>query len=117
MIESSKKYVVPTCSLPQISSNSVLACLYSSEGSVMERHHFAQAMCILNTEGCNILENLGKADYTRCLDLIRDNILATDLAHHLRTLGDMEAMVAQVSTQYLHNIYTISTDTGRRVLR
>lgn len=78
----------------QISSNSVLACLYSSEGSVMERHHFAQAMCILNTEGCNILENLGKTDYTRCLDLIRDNILATDLAHHLRTLQDMQRMVA-----------------------
>ena len=77
----------------QISSNSVLACLYSSEGSVMERHHFAQAMCILNTEGCNILENLGKTDYTRCLDLIRDNILATDLAHHLRTLQDRDENV------------------------
>ena len=39
-------------SLPalKISSNSVLAALYSSEGSVMERHHFAQSMCILNTE-------------------------------------------------------------------
>ena len=78
----------------QISSNSVLACLYSSEGSVMERHHFAQSMCILNTEGCNILENLGKTDYTRCLDLIRDNILATDLAHHLRTLEHMQSMVS-----------------------
>ena len=77
----------------QISSNSVLACLYSSEGSVMERHHFAQSMCILNTEGCNILESLGKADYTRCLDLIRDNILATDIAHHLRAVPEMEAMV------------------------
>ncbi len=31
-----------------------------SEGSVMERHHFAQSMCILNTEGCNILENITK---------------------------------------------------------
>jgi cGMP-dependent 3',5'-cyclic phosphodiesterase len=26
----------------------------------MERHHFAQSMCILNTEGCNILENITK---------------------------------------------------------
>ncbi len=26
----------------------------------MERHHFAQSMCILNTEGCNILENINK---------------------------------------------------------
>jgi len=77
----------------QISSNSVLAALYSSEGSVMERHHFAQAMCILNTEGCNILENLSKQEYTQCLDLIRDYILATDLAHHLRMLPEMERMV------------------------
>lgn len=79
----------------QISSNSVLAALYSSEGSVMERHHFAQSMCILNTEGCNILDNLSKADYTNCLDLIRDNILSTDLAHHLRMLPEMERMVTE----------------------
>merc|ERR1719237_204078 len=70
----------------QISSNSVLAALYSSEGSVMERHHFAQSMCILNTEGCNILDNLGKADYTRCLDLIRDNILLTKLIQKILDL-------------------------------
>ena len=43
-----------------------------------------QAMCILNTEGCNILENLSEKEYTECLDLIRDNILATDMADHLR---------------------------------
>ena len=41
-------------------------------------------MCILNTEGCNILESLSKKEYTECLDTIRDIILATDLAHHLR---------------------------------
>merc|ERR1719474_2668288 len=79
----------------QISSNSVLAALYSSEGSVMERHHFAQSMCILNTEGCNILENLTKEEYTQCLDMIRDMILATDLAHHLRMLPDVNAMVSE----------------------
>lgn len=79
----------------QISSNSVLAALYSSEGSVMERHHFAQSMCILNTEGCNILDNLSKVEYTHCLDLIRDNILSTDLAHHLRMLPEMEKMVKE----------------------
>ena len=41
----------------------------------MERHHFAQAMCILNTEGCNIFESLKQEDYTRCLDLMKDIIL------------------------------------------
>ncbi|KFM79587.1 cGMP-dependent 3',5'-cyclic phosphodiesterase, partial [Stegodyphus mimosarum] len=46
----------------------------------MERHHFAQAMAILNTDGCNVLENLSRKEYTQCLDCMRDVILATDLA-------------------------------------
>ncbi|XP_041463445.1 cGMP-dependent 3',5'-cyclic phosphodiesterase-like isoform X3 [Lytechinus variegatus] len=76
----------------QVHSQSVLAALYSSEGSVMERHHFAQAMCILNTEGCNIFENLNRDEYQKALDLVQDIILATDLAHHLRIHKDLEKM-------------------------
>ncbi|KAJ8964310.1 hypothetical protein NQ317_014822 [Molorchus minor] len=68
----------------QQQSNSVLASLYSSEGSVMERHHLSQTLCILNTEGCNFLESLNREDYRRCLDLIKDMILATDLATHYK---------------------------------
>ncbi|XP_055937013.1 cGMP-dependent 3',5'-cyclic phosphodiesterase-like isoform X1 [Argiope bruennichi] len=76
----------------QVASKSDLAALYCSEGSVMERHHFAQAMAILNTDGCNILENLSRKEYTQCLDCMRDVILATDLAHHLRIVEDIETM-------------------------
>ncbi|CAB1316322.1 unnamed protein product, partial [Coregonus sp. 'balchen'] len=71
---------------------SVLAGLYSSEGSVLERHHFAQAIAILNTQGCNIFEKFSRKDYQRMLDLMRDIILATDLAHHLRILKDLQKM-------------------------
>uniref|UniRef100_A0A8C3G0G6 Phosphodiesterase n=1 Tax=Cyclopterus lumpus TaxID=8103 RepID=A0A8C3G0G6_CYCLU len=76
----------------QVASQSVLAALYSSEGSVMERHHFAQAIAILNTHGCNIFDKFNRKDYTRMLDLIRDVILATDLAHHLRIFKDLQKM-------------------------
>ncbi|XP_076070343.1 uncharacterized protein LOC143042018 isoform X1 [Mytilus galloprovincialis] len=76
----------------QVASKSVLAALYSSEGAVLERHHFAQTMCIVNTEGCNIYENLISKDYQHVLDLMRDIILATDLAHHLKILKNIEAM-------------------------
>ncbi|XP_056904544.1 cGMP-dependent 3',5'-cyclic phosphodiesterase isoform X1 [Takifugu flavidus] len=76
----------------QVASQSVLAALYSSEGSVMERHHFAQAIAILNTVGCNIFEKFSRKDYQRMLDLIRDIILATDLAHHLRIFKDLQKM-------------------------
>ncbi|KAG9328360.1 hypothetical protein JZ751_014461, partial [Albula glossodonta] len=76
----------------QVASQSVLAALYSSEGSVMERHHFAQAIAILNTHGCNIFEKFSRKDYQRMLDLMRDIILATDLAHHLRIFKDLQKM-------------------------
>ncbi|XP_031428800.1 cGMP-dependent 3',5'-cyclic phosphodiesterase [Clupea harengus] len=76
----------------QVASQSVLAALYSSEGSVMERHHFAQAIAILNTQGCNIFDKFSRKDYQRMLDLMRDIILATDLAHHLRIFKDLENM-------------------------
>ncbi|XP_052278028.1 cGMP-dependent 3',5'-cyclic phosphodiesterase-like isoform X1 [Dreissena polymorpha] len=73
----------------QTASKSVLAALYSSEGSVLERHHFAQTMCILNTEGCNVFENLSSKDYQTVLDLMRDIILATDLAHHFKIMKNL----------------------------
>lgn len=76
----------------QTKAKNTLACLYSSEGSVMERHHFAQTLCILNTEGCNIFENLSTSMYREVLDLIRDLILATDLATHLSKLEEQTSI-------------------------
>ncbi|GFR02488.1 cGMP-dependent 3',5'-cyclic phosphodiesterase, partial [Trichonephila clavata] len=82
-----------TTSSFQVTSKSVLAALYSSEGSVLERHHFAQTMAILHTEGCNVFENLTEVEYKQCLDYIRDIILATDLAHHFRILKDIKKVL------------------------
>ncbi|XP_023014111.1 cGMP-dependent 3',5'-cyclic phosphodiesterase [Leptinotarsa decemlineata] len=79
----------------QQQSNSVLASLYSSEGSVMERHHLSQTICILNTEGCNFLESLNRDDYIKCLDLIKNMILATDLATHYRIHSRQLAMAQE----------------------
>ncbi|XP_052794219.1 cGMP-dependent 3',5'-cyclic phosphodiesterase-like isoform X4 [Mya arenaria] len=73
----------------QTAAKSVLSALYSSEGSVLERHHFAQTMCILNTEGCNVFENLSSKDYQTVLDLVRDIILATDLQHHFKIMKNL----------------------------
>ncbi|THD25989.1 Phosphodiesterase [Fasciola hepatica] len=76
----------------QLQSKSTLAALYSSEGSVLERHHFSQTICILNTKDCNVFESLTEAQYSQILDLIRDIILATDLAHHLNILPNLKHM-------------------------
>jgi cGMP-dependent 3',5'-cyclic phosphodiesterase len=53
-------------------------CLFAMLGTLLvwlQRHHFAQAVCMLNTEGCNILDGMPREQYTKCLDLIRDLIL------------------------------------------
>ncbi|XP_076812429.1 cGMP-dependent 3',5'-cyclic phosphodiesterase-like isoform X7 [Clavelina lepadiformis] len=74
----------------QVNSKSALASLYSSEGSVLERHHFAQTVCILSTSGCNIFENMKRKDYAQTLDLIKNIILATDVATHLQIMPQLE---------------------------
>jgi cGMP-dependent 3',5'-cyclic phosphodiesterase len=71
-----------------------LAQLYSSEGSVLERHHLAQTVCILNMDQCNILENLTPKEYQQVLDNIREIILATDIATHFKRVGKLKQMVA-----------------------
>lgn len=53
----------------------------------MERHHLAQAMCILNTEGCDILESLPRRDYDRAIMQLRDYILASDLATYFKLVA------------------------------
>ncbi|XP_011883024.1 PREDICTED: cGMP-dependent 3',5'-cyclic phosphodiesterase-like [Vollenhovia emeryi] len=73
--------------------STALASLYSSEGSVMERHHLAQTICILNTDGCNIFESLNKSKYAKALDLLGSNILATDLNLHFRSKEKQEEMI------------------------
>lgn len=60
-------------------------------------------MCIVNTEGCNIFENLSSKDYTTVLDLVRDIILATDLAHHLKIMNSLKEMAKGIDrTIYAH---------------
>ncbi|EDV27652.1 uncharacterized protein TRIADDRAFT_10459, partial [Trichoplax adhaerens] len=66
----------------QIKSGSPLARLYST--STMENHHFNHAVMILNTPGHNIFETFTSEEYSRLIDLIKQSILATDLALYFR---------------------------------
>uniref|UniRef100_A0A0R3RZS0 Phosphodiesterase n=1 Tax=Elaeophora elaphi TaxID=1147741 RepID=A0A0R3RZS0_9BILA len=77
----------------QVQSRTPLAQLYSSEGSVLERHHFAQTISILNMEECNIFVSLNRHQFHSILDHIRDIILATDIANHLQKVQDINRMV------------------------
>ncbi|GLH15523.1 cGMP-specific 3',5'-cyclic phosphodiesterase [Gryllus bimaculatus] len=54
----------------QSKAGTELASLYSSQGSVMERHHFQQTMCVLHLEDCNIFEHINKEQYSHCVEII-----------------------------------------------
>ncbi|KAG5676829.1 hypothetical protein PVAND_006636 [Polypedilum vanderplanki] len=71
-------------------TTSLLARLYSSEGSINERHHLSQAICILNDSGSKILDSLNTEQFMESIDYLRELILATDLANHFRIFKDLK---------------------------
>ena len=73
----------------EVNSKSPLASLYSSKGSVLERHHFAQTVALLSVDGCNVFAGMNKEDNQKCLDYVQMIILATDLGQHLRILDQL----------------------------
>uniref|UniRef100_A0A1B0D2T1 Phosphodiesterase n=1 Tax=Phlebotomus papatasi TaxID=29031 RepID=A0A1B0D2T1_PHLPP len=79
----------------QKQSRSPLAKLYSSEGSVNERHHLSQAICILNDANCKILDSLDNSQFKECIDVIGELILATDLAQHFRILANLRQLTPE----------------------
>ncbi|CAD7085831.1 unnamed protein product [Hermetia illucens] len=79
----------------QMESKSTLARLYSSEGSVNERHHLSQAICILNDENSKILDCLSTDQFKECIDYLRELILATDLANHFRIFKQLKNLTQE----------------------
>lgn len=73
-------------------SGSQLARLYSSEGSINERHHLSQAICILNDPGSKILDSLSTEQFMESIDFVRELILATDLANHFRIFKELKKL-------------------------
>ncbi|XP_053672603.1 cGMP-dependent 3',5'-cyclic phosphodiesterase-like [Anopheles nili] len=83
----------------QTQTSSPLARLYSSEGSVNERHHLSQAICILNDSSSKILDGLSTTEFKECIDYLRELILATDLANHFRILPRLKKLRSENMTE------------------
>uniref|UniRef100_A0A8C5P6G5 Phosphodiesterase n=1 Tax=Leptobrachium leishanense TaxID=445787 RepID=A0A8C5P6G5_9ANUR len=68
-----------------------LAQLYCH--SIMENHHFDQCLMILNSPGNQILGSLSVQDYKSVLRMIKQAILATDLALYIKRRSDFFELV------------------------
>lgn len=82
----------------EVSSESSLAALYSSKGSVLERHHFSQTMALLSVSGCNIFGGMSAGQNKEALDYVHKIILATDLSQHFKIISQLEALAVRVQT-------------------
>ncbi|XP_017777688.1 PREDICTED: cGMP-dependent 3',5'-cyclic phosphodiesterase-like [Nicrophorus vespilloides] len=72
-----------------------LAVLYTSNTSVLEEHHLTRTICVLNSEGCNFLEHLDHKTYSRFLDCLKENILATDALTHMKIARKQEIILTK----------------------
>ena len=81
----------------EVNSNSPLAALYSSKGSVMERHHFAQTVSLLNVKNCNIFAGMSASENEKALDYIQMIILATDLSRHFKIFKELQVLADEIS--------------------
>lgn len=80
----------------EVNSQSALASLYSSKGSVLEQHHFAQTVALLSVDGCNVFSGMNSQDNQIALDYVQHIILATDLGNHLRIMDTLNELCQEV---------------------
>ncbi|CAB3255685.1 unnamed protein product [Arctia plantaginis] len=92
----------------QLFGQTTLAALFASEGSVIERHHLAIALCILNTEGCDILENLSRRDYDRALIYLRDFIVATDVTNFVKNMENYRTIASDFLATSIDHMSALS---------
>ncbi|XP_073495802.1 cGMP-specific 3',5'-cyclic phosphodiesterase isoform X2 [Phyllobates terribilis] len=78
-----------------------LAQLYCH--SIMENHHFDQCLMILNSQGNQILSGLSVQDYKSALKMIKQAILATDLALYIKRRGDFFDLVKNRNFRWDHS--------------
>lgn len=100
----------------EISVQSPLSALYSSKGSVMERHHFAQTIALLNVHGTNIFCGMESEDNQKALDYVQLIILATDLAVHLRLIKDINNLASRTQESSLEVLLKEDTANVERMV-
>ncbi|XP_049733390.1 cAMP-specific 3',5'-cyclic phosphodiesterase 4C isoform X1 [Elephas maximus indicus] len=75
-----------------INTNSELALMYN-DASVLENHHLALGFKLLQTENCDIFQNLSAKQRLSLRRMVIDMVLATDMSKHMNLLADLKTMV------------------------
>uniref|UniRef100_A0A1B6ENQ4 PDEase domain-containing protein n=1 Tax=Cuerna arida TaxID=1464854 RepID=A0A1B6ENQ4_9HEMI len=79
----------------QLETNSTLAQRYREQGSILERHHIAITFSILENSDTNFLSHFDGNKLNHFKNLIRQIILATDLAVHFTLVPEEKQMAEE----------------------
>ena len=78
-----------------LKSRSTMAALYKNDPGLLEKHHSIRAFELLISKDLDLLRNLPTDDRVNVRHLVRDLILATDMARHKAILQDLERAAAE----------------------
>ncbi|CAL8085243.1 unnamed protein product [Calicophoron daubneyi] len=98
----------------QVQTMSPLAELYST--SVLEHHHFNQCMMLLTRKGNDFLAELPPSEYQTAIQLIEENILATDLSRYFVHLPQFMEVLNRRSKDDADAMEPWASDRAQRLL-
>jgi calcium/calmodulin-dependent 3',5'-cyclic nucleotide phosphodiesterase len=78
----------------EMNSLSKLAIRYHDK-SVLEQHHAATAISILQEDDSNILVNLSEEQFRKFRKLMISNILSTDITEHFKMVKEFETRLKE----------------------
>ncbi|XP_066901209.1 cGMP-dependent 3',5'-cyclic phosphodiesterase isoform X2 [Halyomorpha halys] len=80
-------------SMFEMASGSVLASLYSSPGSISQRHHLSQALRIMTYPECNILQHIDNEEFYLFAVLLGNMIQDTNMAFRPQKKLELEELM------------------------
>lgn len=75
-------------------------CKQFNSNSVLEHHHFSQAVEIIHRKECNILNNYDGDDIEEIKQLLKSAIVATDLSMHKASIDGMHHFNINTRNQF-----------------
>ena len=90
-------------------TRSPLAILYNDK-SVLENHHLAVTWNILKQPDCNLLSKLDDDESAYFTELVKEMVLATDMAQHFPQLNEIKNTIESTPKQYWKEVQAGTVD-------
>ncbi|CAH1407654.1 unnamed protein product [Nezara viridula] len=77
----------------EMTTGTVLASLYSSPGSISQKHHLSQALRLMTYPDCNILQQIDNEEFYKFAKLLGNMIEDTNMANRHQKMQELEELL------------------------